>query len=227
MTTEPDWLPAVRAISLDVDGTLYPLGWRVWVRAAFLPGAMRSLRLIKRARETLRGQTFASAEALWSALDERVAHAGHVTTQEARALRQRVDSVVMPALVAGLLGAQTRAALDSLHQAGVTLVAFSDHATAEKVQALGVAHLFAATISAEQCGAYKPASAGFSRVTAACGVAAATILHVGDRADSDGEGALGAGLRAALVAGAHPLAAAWMVPSVADVAARMLAARRR
>jgi FMN phosphatase YigB (HAD superfamily) len=221
----PAWLRDIRTLSLDVDGTLYPLDWRIRLRALLTPGAARPLRLLKAAREPLRHTPFADTAALASALDLAVSSAAHISPQEAAALRQRVDHHVMPALLKGRLSPGVRAALESAHRHGVVLVAFSDHATGPKLEALGIAHLFHGVVSGEACGAYKPGGGGFLQVLRVCGTPAENTLHVGDRADTDGAGALRAGMRAAVLQPQPAAGGVWSVTGVPQVVSALLAAQ--
>ncbi|MBI5496420.1 MAG: HAD family hydrolase [Deltaproteobacteria bacterium] len=211
------------AVSFDVDGTLYPVGWRLLLRAAVRPGALRTLRLVKRARERLRGRDFPDGTALAGALATELGALAGMDAAAARTLVATLRTRHWPALLHGLVPAATRRALEELAAAGTPLAAFSDHDVEVKLQALGVRPLFAVVVNAEDEGAYKPHPRGFLAVAARLGVPAAAVLHVGDRADTDVAGALAAGMRAALVGPGAPGDAQIVAPTVSVLVRRLLA----
>lgn len=219
-------LRGIKALSLDVDGTLYPLGWRLWLRAVLRPGTPRVLRAVKRARERFREHAAPDGPSLVDGVAQELAAALGMTAEQARAVMHRADAVLLPGLVCGLVPPQTRAALQRWTAAGGVLAAFSDHATGTKLDALGLGQAgFSAVVSAEDLGAYKPHPRGFQAVVSALGLPPAAVVHVGDRADTDGLGALAAGLVAAVLAPAEPPPGAWGVPNVAAVVDACLSAR--
>jgi putative hydrolase of the HAD superfamily len=67
------------------------------------------------------------------------------------------------------------------------------------LQRIGIAHLFAGELCAREHGAAKPAPSIFLAACARLGCAPADVLHVGDHVDADVVGAARAGLRTAWV----------------------------
>lgn len=209
----------VLAVSMDVDGTLYRPGPRLMLRALTTKGAAKGLRLLKQARERVRHTSFPSQTALVDAVVLELGRAG-LETGAARALIQTAHDQWFAELLAGMASSDALAAVKTIKEAGLRVVAFSDHACAIKVRALGFAPgTFHAAISAEDVGAYKPGRAGFEAVQAALDVPAANILHVGDRLDTDVKGALEAGMQAAFLGKDMAPAGVLRVGSLRELAA--------
>ena len=80
-----------------------------------------------------------------------------------------------------------------------TLIAVSDFDAEAKLGALGLRHHFDHTYAAERYGALKPDPTVFRAALADLGIAPSTLLHVGDRPDTDGLAARAAGARALIL----------------------------
>ncbi len=93
---------------------------------------------------------------------------------------------------------------------GITQVAFSDYRPSTKLSALGLEHFFAAVYAGEDIGYLKPSPKPFEAILAAHGLDAHELLHIGDRADTDGEGAQAAGTQYAIIGTEYPDACALM-----------------
>lgn len=87
--------------------------------------------------------------------------------------------------------------LDRLHPR--TLVAVSDFDPEAKLAALGLLGVFERIYAAERTGALKPDPQVFHAALADLGIPASDLLHIGNRADTDGEGARTAGCRALIL----------------------------
>lgn len=208
-------IAAVRAISWDVDGTLYStrkVASRLWF--AILPACLRgaskeswaALAEMRRFRERM--ELLRSTG--WSlAVDD--------TSIERRIQFER--RWLCPAIAAA--GARPGVA-DTLRFFGTRFeaqVALSDFECGHKLASLGLADAFHATYAGERLGHLKPSPQPFLRVLRDLELPPQALLHIGDRADTDGAGAEAAGcgvlllgrdfrtfnqLRAILTAGAHP-----------------------
>lgn len=187
----------LRAISLDLDGTLYRVPrLRVAWRLRFERGLLVAL---VGAREKMRHEgPFADQEALFEREVELVAPSFGLPADEARRRLRDLRAALPEALTRGIspypgvLGA-----LEAAHARGLKLAVFSDYEPGEKLHHLGLAHLpFQVVLGADTLGALKPHPRGFLEVARRLGVPPGEILHVGDREDLDVEGALAAGMRA-------------------------------
>jgi putative hydrolase of the HAD superfamily len=191
----------LRAVTFDLDGTLYDAAAARWpILWASFP-RWRTLRVGRAVREELRGRAFESGAALRDEEARQVAERLEVEPARARA---RLDTVFDGDLVRALrrVGARPQAAeaLTALAGRGVLLGVVSDRRVDDKLAALGLAELpWRAKVSADDVGVLKPAAALFHAACAAMGVAPADAAHVGDRVDTDDAGARAAGMRCYLL----------------------------
>lgn len=190
--------PRLRAVTFDLDGTLYDAAA---ARGAILWAAFprwRTLRVGRAVREELRGHDFESGEALRAEEARRVALRLEVTPEVARARLDRVfDDDLARALARVGPRPGARQALAELGAAGMRLALISDRRIDDKLRALGLDDLpWGARVCADEVGLLKPAAGLFRRACAALGVAPEEAAHVGDREDTDGRGARSAGMRA-------------------------------
>ena len=89
--------------------------------------------------------------------------------------------------------------LEDLRSNGIRLGAFSDFPCERKLELLGLADCFDVALTSEETGLVKPDRAGFDLMAKKLGVASEDILYVGNSERYDVAGALGAGMRAALI----------------------------
>ena len=186
---------AVRAISWDVDGTLYSkrrVASRLWLAmlAASLRGgarqaweALAELRRFDKDMELVR------------------ARGGRVTPDDARTER-RVELErrwLSPAMAA--TGPRPGVA-NTLRFFGKQLefqVALSDFECGHKLASLGLADTFSATYAGERLGHLKPSPELFRRVLRDLRLPPQCLLHIGDRPDTDRAGANTAGCNVLLL----------------------------
>lgn len=130
-------------------------------------------------------------------------------------------------LVEALLGAlrfraypDAAPALRALRARGIRLVVLSnwDASLHERLEETGLAPLVDGAVASAVLGAAKPDPAAFAAALALAGSEPAHAVHVGDTPDADVEGALGAGLRAVLVARHDGAAAPPGVPVIRSLA---------
>lgn len=180
-----DW-SRVRAVSWDLDGTLYDLRALRW--RALWPGSWGDVRAIsawKRACDEARRR----GGELPPGLDP-----GPARAAEARWL--------VPALRALGPRAGVVAALDALRD--LPHVVVSDHPAEDKLAALGLRARFANVVVGEALGWLKPSPRPLQAAAAALAVPVESLLHVGDRDDTDGAGARAAGCQV-VVLGSGPM----------------------
>lgn len=238
--------PAPRALLLDLDGTLYPLGpvrrrmafelMGAWaastLRGAPLTGlqTIRRLKVFRAMREELRALG-RPEEPLKVLQYSHPARALNMAAQELEALivewmherpLKHLRALHLPALRPFLQGARA---------AGVRLGVFSDYGPEAKLEALGVRDLVDLELAATdtEINAFKPHPAGFSRACEEWGLQPQEVLFVGDRDELDGEGARAAGMGLCILApGAAEAVASttgdrpdWVLPDLESLA-RML-----
>ena len=186
---------AVRAISWDVDGTLYSKR-RVTSRLWF---AMLAASLRGRAREAW--EAAAELRRFDKQMELVRARGGRVSPDDART-EQRVEIErrwLSPAIAA--TGPRPGVA-DTLRSFGKQLefqVALSDFECGHKLASLGLADAFSATYAGERLGHLKPSPEPFRRVLQDFGLSPQCLLHIGDRSDTDRAGANAAGCSALLL----------------------------
>ncbi len=89
--------------------------------------------------------------------------------------------------------------LRELRSRGVRLGALSDFPCERKVELLGLGGLFDVVMTSEETGLVKPDRASFDLLASRLGVPPQHILYIGNSEQYDVAGALGAGMRAALI----------------------------
>ena len=191
----------LRAVTFDLDGTLYDAAAARWpILWASFP-RWRTLRVGRAVREALRGRVFESGAAL---RDEEARMVGERLDVDRARARSRLDAAFDADVVRALARVgprpSAREALSLLAGRGLLLAVVSDRRIADKLAALGLHDLpWRAKVSADDVGALKPAPVLFLAACAAIGVAPDEAAHVGDRADTDDAGARAAGMRSLLL----------------------------
>lgn len=182
---------AVRAVSWDVDGTLYStrcLTARFWlaVLSASLGGnasaAWRAAVAMRRFRKRM---------------EQVRANGGRLETDDA-SIEERValeQAWLSPEIAA--LGARpgVASALSAFGARFESQVALSDFEPTHKLACLGLIDGFDAIYSGERLGYLKPSPEPFRRILRDLDLQPENLLHIGDRPETDGAGAKAAGCR--------------------------------
>jgi len=203
----------IRAVLLDVDGTLYhqrPLRCFMVLELCTLPLSMRSCRsaysiwrslgYFRRVREELR--RLGEPESYLAMLQyvEAAKRAGEDRTQ--------IESVVVewihqrPLKYLRLCRRRgIEAFLTFLESKGIQIGVFSDYPILDKLQALGLAERMSLALSATdpEINAFKPHPKGFLHACALWGLPPAEVLYIGDRPEVDAVGAANAGMPCVLL----------------------------
>ena len=187
----------VRALSLDLDGTLYAVprarvAWRLRRERGLLVALMA-------ARERMRHEPpLADREAVLAREVELVAPSFGLHTSEARARLVALHAAMPAALTRGVAPyPHVRTALERAVARGLRVVVLSDYDPGDKLRWLGLDDLpWSLVLGCDVLGALKPHARGFLAVAERLELSPGQVLHLGDREDLDVEGALGAGLRA-------------------------------
>lgn len=234
---------APRALLLDLDGTLYPLGavrrrmalelvgaWAAGtLRGAPLKGlqTIRRLKVFRAMREDLRALG-RSEEPLQALQYSHPARALSMGAQDLEALvvewmherpLKHLRALHLPDLRPFMQGARA---------AGVKVGVFSDYGPGAKLEALGVRDLVDLELAATdaEVNAFKPHPAGFIRACEEWGLEPQEVIFVGDRDELDGEGARAAGMGLCILApdAAEVVASApddlpeWILPDLESLA---------
>ena len=204
---------SIRAVLLDVDGTLYhqrALRCFMGLELCALPFASRSYRAayttwrslgsFRRIREELRhlGEPTASLATLqYVETAERVGvNRGHLERMVAEWLYQRPLKYLRLCRRSDL-----EAFLTFLANQRVQVGIFSDYPVLDKLQALGLAGRMSLTLCATdpEINAFKPHPKGFLHACARWSIPPAEVLYIGDRPEVDAVGAANAGMPCALL----------------------------
>lgn len=191
MRSEEFDIGAVRAVSWDVDGTLYStrrLTARFWLAV-------------------LSASVGGNANAAWRAavamnrfrkrMEQVRANGGRLETDDA-SIEERValeQAWLLPELTA--LGARpgVASALSAFSARFESQVALSDFEPTHKLASLGLIDGFDAIYCGERLGYLKPSPEPFRRILRDLDLQPENLLHIGDRAETDGAGATAAGCR--------------------------------
>ncbi len=192
--------PDFRGVVFDLDGTLYAMRWH-FRPSLFLAMFPRGLRLpaFLDVRDTFAGMDFGSRDALLDAVSQKLAGRLHTTADEAR---QWMEGSFYPAFVFVMRHARgSRPGLKSLlagfRAKGIHTAVLSDYGrVSDRLERLGIEPSSFDTVSScEDCGALKPNARPFLEIAGEWGVPPQEVVVVGDRADTDGLAARGAGMR--------------------------------
>ena len=197
-------LHRIRAVSLDLDDTLWPV-WPTIVRAedalqawllvhapgAHAMGAEPQLRadLRSRAAKALLGREHDMSALRLEAIRLLLAQAGEdeglagAAFEVFLAERQRVD-----------LFADALPALEFLSRRYPLIALSNGNADVDRV---GLGQFFAGAVTAQAVGCSKPDPRMFQRAAEVAGVPVGAVLHIGDDMQHDGVGALNAGMQMA------------------------------
>jgi FMN phosphatase YigB (HAD superfamily) len=186
----------IRAVSFDLDGTLYslarargPLLWSTFPR-------WRTLRVGLAVREELRGRRFRTGDDLLATEAQLVGERLDISPAAARAALDDIFATRLTRVlrrIGPIDGA--RAALDEVVARGIQLALVSDRGAAlAKLEALGLADLpWDVVVSADDTGILKPDAEVLMTTAQRLHIAPHELLHVGDRDDADGAAARAAG----------------------------------
>lgn len=192
MRSEGIDIGAVRAVSWDVDGTLYStsrLTARFWlaVLSASLGGNANAARRAAAAMREFRKR-----------MEHVRANGGRLETDDA-SIEERVaveQAWLSPEIAA--LGARpgVSSALRAFRTRFESQVVLSDFEPTHKLASLGLLDYFDAIYSGERLGYLKPSPEPFRRILRDLDLQPESLLHIGDRPETDGAGAAAAGCRA-------------------------------
>lgn len=192
-------LEGVSAIVFDLDGTLYdkkyyPLRLVLSdLRHAFLASSER------RARRLLKGQYFGNPEAFYRSLFWHISRHQNIPFQQAR---DWYFATYMPLTIRLMkkyyhVGEFVEPLIRALKERGIKTAVFSDYpCVEEKLIALGAdLRWFDYLFIAPEMGGLKPNKQLFENMIAQMEEEAQSVIMIGDREDTDGDGARAVGMR--------------------------------
>lgn len=182
---------SVRAVSWDVDGTLYAMPQMVGELRALVLERLAQLQLLGTLRAALTLRRYMRAA-------DRIRARGGALEPGDICWQTPADEVlqrdwVLEAIRRAGPRAGLQRALEAVAQSGRVQVVFSDFQSAAKLEALGVARHFTGVYAGEALGGLKPSPVAFERILSDLQLPPAALLHVGDLEDRDGEAARAAG----------------------------------
>lgn len=201
----------IKAILLDIDGTLYPkrmLDWRMF-KTAFPSVRLGLLYNAVRREYRVRQELVATDPANREGLVRRQAGLAleltgrPITPESLERMVLRIDRQFYKRWERSFLSIRpyrgVREALAKAKDCGMTVGVFSDFPVARKLETLGLDDLVDLSLSSEESGYLKPSGKAFDFLLSHVSVSPGEILFVGDRYDKDVLGAKQAGMHACLV----------------------------
>lgn len=188
-----------RLVVFDLDGTLYNKAGLPFRLCCKLWRSLRLLKAERKARKALRGVYLETEAQFYEALFAQIAKRARTTPERAK---KWYNEVYMPSMVKALQQHyQARVFVSPLvkmlRAKGIQVVVFSDYGEVEnKLQAIGLkSQEFDAVFSAPQLGGLKPCPEAFKQLLESRQVKPQESLMIGDRQDTDGDGARAAGMQ--------------------------------
>ena len=199
-----------KAVIFDLDGTLYDKkGLPGWLVLSQIPSfTVGLLSRERKARKALMGREFPNAASFYEALFGEMVSVGYDIPK----IRKWYDDNYMPSMVRVLRRYFTaypwvERTIFTLKSKGVKVALLSDYGMVEeKLFALGLSSdLFEGGVyAAPETGGLKPSPVPFLAIAERLGLDPKEIIVVGDREDTDGEGAAKAGMKFLLAKGDVP-----------------------
>jgi HAD superfamily hydrolase (TIGR01662 family) len=193
-------LDKVKGIIFDLDGTLYRMRWymRPFLTLMLFPHIMRLPRFLK-IRGTYAGVEMESSDALYKEVVKKLAP---IEKKSEETLLHWIDSHFYKAFVNVMFFLKNsrphvNKTLQMLKQNGFKLAVLSDYdRIPERLDKLNIdKSVFTIMTSSESFGALKPSPAPFNKIAENWNLDPSEVLVIGDRDDTDGEGARGAGMK--------------------------------
>jgi FMN phosphatase YigB (HAD superfamily) len=205
--------PTLKAIVLDVDGTLYDqrslrraMAVKLLRHAVCAPlrnwRTVHVLRVYRQMQEQLRAYEGGGVDLATTQIERVAAHTGMEPEDVRQIVRRWMELEPLP-----LLAARARAGLGPLiagaRARGIRLGVLSDYPCRHKLEALGLAHSVDVVVCAQDptVQRFKPDPRGLLAVFQQLGVPPDEGIYVGDRPDVDAVAAHRAGARSVIVAG--------------------------
>jgi HAD superfamily hydrolase (TIGR01549 family) len=196
---------AIKAVSFDLDGTLYP-NYRLYRRLIpFLlihPFFYTAFNLV---RHKLHGPQWAeTAPAPGSSFyDEQASLMAAILHQEQKPVREKAERVIYRTWETLFSGVKpfplVKETLSAFRNAGLRLAVLSDFPPGRKISFLDLDGFFDVVLSTEETGRLKPSCVPFAALVKSLSLEAHEILYVGNSPRYDAAGARLAGMKTALI----------------------------
>lgn len=187
-----------RAISFDLDGTLYSTKKAAPRVLWHMRRELRFLSVYQKIRRNIRRQDFANGDELHQAENEALAQAFAISEEQAAQRLHQVHDIQLSAALKKV-GADpyARPLIMALAERGIPVAILSDLPVDAKLDALGLGDLpWSAVLDSGDTGALKPHRRPFEQIAKKLGVNLKDLVHVGDRHDTDVTGAQNCGAQA-------------------------------
>jgi len=186
----------VKAIIFDLDGTLYNFKWLPLRLIWSLPTDIFRISADRKVRKSLKGEDFGTPEAYKDEYARRMAHHTKLKKQDALNWYSNKYMGTMCFLLKRYYPPRPRLkeVFQAIHDKGVKIAIFSDYPRVkQRIKALDflpeTIELISGSYSAEDFGSQKPAERPFLEIAKNLAVKPEECLVVGDRDDTDGNGA--------------------------------------
>jgi len=196
---------AIKAVSFDLDGTLYP-NYRLYRRLVpFLlthPFFFMAFNLVRHKLHSPQWTETAPAPG-FSFYDEQASLMAEILHQKQAPVREKAERLIYRTWETLFSGVKTfpfvRETLSAFRSAGLRLAVLSDFPPGRKISVLGLDGLFEAVLSSEETGRLKPSGVPFAALAKSLKLEAREILYVGNSPHYDAAGARLAGMKTALI----------------------------
>lgn len=193
----------IKAVIFDFDGTLYcKKNFALKLVFSSLPNAIR-MKTDRVIRSQLRGVYFGSGDAYFEEYISRLSKKIRMSSEKTKAWYK---DFYIPQIIYVLKKyysafPESELILKKLREKSIPAVIYSDYGRlSERMAAVGIDSSLADKLySSEELGGLKPAKEPFLQIAKDLGVEPENVLVVGDREDTDGQGARDSGMQFILV----------------------------
>lgn len=191
----------MKAVIFDFDGTLYAASHFSFSLVFAAIGDISFMKAERKVRKSLKGRDFGSQEAFWKVFFEEISKE---TKKPVEKIKDWYNQRYMQTMIYVLQKKYPARPLipglfKVLKDRGVKIVVYSDYpCVKERMKAIGLAEeaeICDKLCSVQDFGALKPAPRPFLEIAEELGLRPCDCLVVGDREDTDGEGAALSGMK--------------------------------
>jgi len=187
------------AVAFDLDGTLYPDSRLFFRLIPFLAKNMRLLKAMGKARTALRKS--GAYEGDFYELQARLM--GEILNEDPKKVREKTDRLIyrgwVPLFTGIKLFPHLRETLDAFRKAGIRMGLLSDFPPEAKLKNMNLTEYWDVMLCSEETGRLKPDPLSFLELAQKMGKKPEEMLYVGNKISYDVNGALAAGMKAALI----------------------------